>query len=136
MSKKVKIYTDGGARGNPGPAGAGYVIYDESGEVIFRGKRFLGINTNNFAEYMAIVLGLEKALELGANEVDAFLDSELVVKQVNREYKVKNPELGKLFVKVFNLSNQFSRVSFSHVRREQNNVADGLANEAMDEGLA
>lgn len=131
---KLTIYTDGGARGNPGPAGCGFVIYDENGEAVEQGKKYLGKQTNNFAEYSGVILAMEKARELGAEELDFYLDSELVVKQMNREYKVKNPELAKLFVKIFNLSQRFKKVNFSHVRREENKIADGLANEAMDEG--
>ena len=90
---------------------------------------------NNFAEYSGVILAMGKAKELGAEELDFYLDSELVVKQMNREYKVKNAELAKLFVKIFNLSQGFKKVSFRHVRREENKVADRLANEAMDNAL-
>ena len=134
MLKILKIFTDGGARGNPGPAGCGFVMYDENGKVVAHGKKYLGEQTNNFAEYSGVILAMEKAKELGTNELDFYLDSELVVKQMNREYKVKNPELAKLFVKIFNLSQGFKKVSFRHIPREENKVADRLANEAMDEG--
>ena len=132
MSKKVKVFSDGGARGNPGPAGCGFVVEDENGKIIEKGKKYLGETTNNVAEYMGLILALEKAKELGAEEVDCFLDSELVVKQMNKEYKVKNLDLAKLFVKIFNLSQGFLKISFNHVYREKNKLADSLANEAMD----
>jgi ribonuclease HI len=131
---KLKIFTDGGARGNPGPAGCGAVIFNESGEIVGRHKLYLGEQTNNYAEYSGIVLALSEAKKLEAREIELNLDSELAVKQLNREYKVKNPELAKLFVKVFNLAQSFKKVTYSHVPREMNKLADQLANEAMDDG--
>jgi ribonuclease HI len=133
--EKIIIHSDGGARGNPGPAGIGAILHDEDGKVIAEISRHLGETTNNQAEYKALIAGLEKAEELKAKEVDCFLDSELVVKQLNREYKVKNAELAPLFLKVHNLSLSFKKIKFTHVRREQNKEADRLANEAMDRGL-
>jgi len=94
----------------------------------------MGVATNNQAEYTAIVLAIEKAKELGATELDFYLDSELAVKQLNREYKVKNKELEKLFVLVYNKSQHFKKVTFTHIRREFNKEADILANKAMDKG--
>jgi len=132
---QVKLFTDGGARGNPGPAGVGAVITDMDGKVIATKKKFLGVATNNQAEYQALLLGLETAKKIGAREVACYLDSELTVKQMRREYKVKNPELAKLFVKVWNLLPDFEKVTFHHVMREKNVLADQLANEAMDEGM-
>lgn len=133
--EKIIIHSDGGARGNPGPAGIGAILHDVDGKVIAEISRHLGETTNNQAEYKALIAGLEKAEELKAKEVDCFLDSELVVKQLNREYKVKNAELAPLFLKVHNLSLSFKKIKFTHVRREQNKEADRLANEAMDRGL-
>ena len=138
---KVRLYSDGGARGNPGPAGAGYVIYivnenNEQTDKLFEGGEFMGDATNNQAEYHALVIGLEKALELNASIVDAVLDSELVVKQLNREYKVKNEELAKKFIEVYNLQTKFEKVTFRHVRREQNKEADAQVNIAIDNALA
>ena len=130
--KKIKIYTDGGARGNPGPAGCGVVIEDSDGRVIKKVKQYLGEQTNNFAEYSGVLLGLKEAQKLGAEEVEFLADSELVVKQLNGEYRVKNEELGKLFIKIYNLSHNFKKVSFKYVPREMNGQADALANEAMD----
>lgn len=135
MSKKLTIYTDGGARGNPGPAGIGAVIYDENKNVLAEISEYLGVATNNQAEYKAVVAAIKKARELGAEELEFFLDSELVVKQLNREYKVKNKELAPLFVLVYNETLQFKKVVFKHIRRELNKEADRLANLAMDKGI-
>lgn len=132
--EKIIIHSDGGARGNPGPAGIGAILHDVDGKVVAEISRHLGETTNNQAEYKALIAGLEKAAELKVQEVDCFLDSELVVKQLNREYKVKNAELAPLFLKVHNLSLSFKKIKFTHVRREQNKEADRLANEAMDRG--
>lgn len=130
MPEKATIYTDGGARGNPGPAGIG--VFIKIGDQTHRHKRYIGEATNNQAEYRALILGLEKAAELGVKEVDCRLDSELVVKQMNREYKVKDKDLAQLFVKVYNLIQGFKKVTFTHVYREQNKEADQLVNEAID----
>lgn len=131
---KIIIHSDGGARGNPGPSGIGVVLNDESGGVIAEISRYLGETTNNQAEYKALIAGLEKAKDLEAEEVACYLDSELVVKQLNHEYKVKSADLAPLFLKVHNLSLSFKKISYTHVRREQNKIADRLANEAMDRG--
>jgi len=133
----VLIYTDGGSRGNPGPAGAGAVLYNqETEEIIAEISEYLGEQTNNVAEYTALLLALQKAKELDAQKVHCRLDSELIVKQMNGEYKVKNEVLAKLFVQIWNLRQQFVDVTFEHVRREKNKVADKLANEAMDRAAA
>ncbi len=132
--KKLIINTDGGARGNPGPAGLGVIIKTETGKVVAKISEYLGVATNNQAEYKAILAGIARAKELGAEAVDFYLDSELAVKQLNREYKVKNAELAPLYVKIYNLTLGFKKVTFSHVRREFNKEADALANEAMDKG--
>lgn len=130
---KIIIFSDGGARGNPGPAGIGAVLYNENKEKIAEISKYLGVATNNQAEYKALIEALKKAKELGAKNIAAFLDSELVVKQLNREYKVKNKDLAPLFLEVYNLSLSFSKISFTHVYREDNKEADKLANKAMDE---
>ncbi|MBI4240000.1 ribonuclease HI family protein [Candidatus Uhrbacteria bacterium] len=135
MTHAFTIHSDGGARGNPGHAGIGAVIQDtQTGDRYFV-KKYIGCTTNNQAEYRALLAGLEKTLELGAQEVRCYLDSELVVKQLNREYRVKDPDLSKLFIQVWNLSALFKKISFHHVRREQNKAADKLVNEAIDEAL-
>ncbi len=131
---KVIIYTDGGARGNPGPAGIGAVIYDEKKKVVAEISQYLGVATNNQAEYKALIAAFEKAKEIGALELDCYLDSELVVKQLKREYKVKNKDLAPLFLTIHNLSLNFKQISYTHIPRELNQAADKLANEAMDRG--
>lgn len=129
MSKAI-IHTDGGARGNPGPAGIGAVI--KIGDQQWEFKKYIGEATNNQAEYQALILGLEKAKEHGATEADCLLDSELVVKQMKREYKVKDKDLAVLFIKVWNLMSGFKKVTFKHIYREDNKLADQLVNEAID----
>ncbi|MCK9439064.1 MAG: ribonuclease HI family protein [Patescibacteria group bacterium] len=132
MNKKIIIFSDGGARGNPGPAGIGAVLYDQEKNKIAEVSKYLGETTNNQAEYRALIEGLKKAKELKAQEVECFLDSELVVKQLKREYKVKNQELAPLFLEVYNLSQTFKDIKFVHIPREKNKEADRLANLAMD----
>jgi ribonuclease HI len=134
--KKIIIHTDGGARGNPGPAGIGVHIADDSGRTVLEHSRYIGEATNNQAEYTAVIDALEKAREFGADEIAFLLDSELVVKQLNREYKVRDAGLAPLFLKVWNLSVGFRKVTFTHVRREMNKEADRLVNEAIDRHLA
>lgn len=131
---KVIIFTDGGARGNPGPSGIGAVIYDENKNVIAEISEYLGVATNNQAEYKALIAAITKAKSLGASELDCYLDSELVVKQLKREYKVKNKDLAPLFLMIHNLSLNFKKISYTHIPRERNREADRLANEAMDRG--
>lgn len=128
---KAILHTDGGARGNPGPAGIGVVL--EIGGEKKGFKKYIGETTNNQAEYQAIILGLEKAKEAGAEELECYLDSELVVKQLNYEYKVKDQGLAQLFIKVYNLSQNFKKVSYKHTFRENNQEADCLVNEILDE---
>ena len=132
--KKLIIYTDGGARGNPGPAGIGAIIYDADKNILAELSEYIGIATNNQAEYRAVILAIKKALEIEAQELEFFLDSELVVKQLNGEYRVRNKDLMPIFLEIKNYLKNFSQVSFSHVRRELNKEADRLANEAMDRG--
>lgn len=129
---KLKIFTDGGARGNPGPAGIGVVIYNAEGKTVFAQGKCIGVATNNVAEYKAVILAMEKAKELGGTELDFNLDSLLVVEQLKGNYKVKNAELGKLYLKVWSLAQQFKSVHYKHIYREQNKAADALVNEALD----
>jgi len=128
---KVVLRTDGGSRGNPGPAGAGFVI-ERDGEVICQGGRFLGETTNNVAEYEALIWGLENVQALGFAEVTVYADSELLVRQVNGQYRVKNEGLKPLFARARDLTRSFSSIDVVHVRRESNAAADRMANEAMD----
>ncbi len=132
MLNKLVIYTDGGARGNPGPAAAAFVIYGDGGKIIEKGGKYLGETTNNQAEYQAVILALQTAKNLGAKEIDFFLDSELVVKQLNREYKVRDQDLAPLFLKIWNLSLGFKKITFTHVIRERNKEADAMVNEILD----
>lgn len=129
---KLISFSDGGARGNPGPAGIGAVLYNEKNELLEELSFYLGETTNNQAEYRALIMAMEKAQALGATEMECYLDSELVVKQLNREYKVKNKDLAPLFLKIHNISLAFKKITFTHVPREKNSIADGLANQAMD----
>jgi ribonuclease HI len=129
------IYTDGGARGNPGPAGAGVVFCDASGKIVKTFKKSLGERTNNQAEYEAVILALEEAVNLGVKTLKFYLDSELVVRQLNGQYKVKNQDLMPLVQKVLKLMNKFSQVTFSHIPREKNAKADKLVNQAIDEAV-
>ena len=126
------LRTDGGARGNPGPAGAGFVL-ERDGKIAVRGGAYLGEVTNNVAEYEAMIWGLENALEIGARDLTVYADSELMVKQMNGAYKVKNANLKPLFVRACELVSELDSVEFTHVRREDNKLADTMANEAMDE---
>lgn len=138
--KKIFINTDGGARGNPGPAGIGFIITEEGGEVLAEDSKFLGETTNNVAEYTALIEALLKTVALFGEDtrviaVAVRLDSELVVKQLAGHYKVKHAGLKPLFARVRELtSRHFPNISFSHVRRIENARADKLANEAMDRG--
>ena len=134
MQKKLIIFTDGGARGNPGPAGIGVVIADENGKVISLHKKYIGGATNNVAEYRALVLALQTAAQMGAAHLQIRMDSELIVRQMQGKYKIKDAGLKILAAEVFQLINKFKNVEFSHVFREQNKIADKLVNEAIDAG--
>lgn len=129
--KKLITFTDGGARGNPGPAGIGVVIKDGA-QTIEAFGRYIGETTNNQAEYQALLAALERARDLGADEVWCNLDSELLVKQLNGEYRVKNKDLAPLFLKLHNLSMGFKKISFHHIPRERNREADAEVNRALD----
>lgn len=131
--KKIILYTDGGARGNPGPAGIGGVLYNEKKEKIFDYARYIGEATNNQAEYQSLLFALEQAKKHGAEEAMCYLDSELIVKQMRGEYRIKDKDLGKLFIKIWNLSQSFKKITWHHVPREKNRVADALVNQALDE---
>ncbi|MDO8504995.1 MAG: ribonuclease HI family protein [bacterium] len=131
------IYTDGGARGNPGPAGIGVVIYQEKGdgeELVEEFGEYIGEATNNVAEYSALLAAIKRAREIGATSIDFMMDSELVVKQMRREYRVKDENLAILFTKVWNEAIHFKKVTFTHIPREKNKQADKMVNLAIDRG--
>jgi ribonuclease HI len=132
VADRFTLRTDGGARGNPGPAGAGFVLEDEGGAIVRSGGRFLGVATNNVAEYEALIWGMRTADAHGVRRLRVCADSELVVKQLNGAYRVKNEGLKPLFAKASALLKHFESVDVVHVRREHNAAADALANEAMD----
>lgn len=133
MSKILVINTDGGARGNPGPAGIGVVIRDAaSGEIVFEHGSYIGDATNNIAEYKALLKAVETARDLGASEVIINMDSELIVRQMLGQYKIKQPGLQDLASQVLTVLKSFSKYSFTHVRRELNKEADALVNQALD----
>lgn len=129
---KITIFSDGGARGNPGPAGIGAVLFDEQKQVLAEISEFIGEKTNNQAEYLALLAGIKKALELGADAVELFLDSKLVVEQIAGRWKIKDLEMRKLAEKVHAVLEKFSSWEIAHVPREKNRLADQLANRAMD----
>jgi len=130
--KKLIIYTDGGARNNPGPAGIGLVIYDENHRIIETYKEYIGEATNNIAEYCALITALKRAKKYEPAEVECYLDSELVVKQTTGEYKTKNPKMREMLDEVRQLV-FFKPVTFNHIPRSKNTIADKLVNEAIDE---
>lgn len=133
INKKVIIYTDGGARGNPGPAGIGVVIFDEAEHSILgQHKEYLGETTNNQAEYKAVVLALQKVKSLKPTEVEIRMDSELICSQLNGTFKIKNPEFQDSFIKIWNLKQNFNKVKFKYIPREKNRLADKLVNQAID----
>jgi len=131
---RATLFTDGGSRGNPGPAGIGFVlkISDKGMDELVEYKEYIGKATNNQAEYRALLAGLEEAVERGVKELTCFLDSELVVKQVKGLYKMKNPGLRPLWEQVCGLKDDFSKIDFKHVPRAKNEEADRLVNEALD----
>ncbi len=128
------LHADGGSRGNPGPAGAGAVLLDPQGGEVALLKRYLGQTTNNVAEYHGLLMGLEEALRLGVRRLEVRLDSELLVRQLNGQYKVRAPHLLPLYEEARALLARFERARLVHVPRAQNALADELANQAMDEG--
>jgi ribonuclease HI len=128
----VIIYSDGGSRGNPGPSAAGFVVIDSYDQVLHEGGMYLGITTNNQAEYHGVRLGLEKALEIGVRTVDFRIDSMLVVNQMNGVYKIKNRELWPINERIHELVGQLDKVTFTHVRREFNQLADGMVNKILN----
>lgn len=136
MSGTIRLYTDGAARGNPGPAGLGLVIEDGEGLRLWGGCRYIGTATNNVAEYLALIEGLRKAGEWKPERLEVYLDSQLVAEQIKGNYKVKNATLQPLFRQALELARVFPDLSVTHVAREQNRGADALANRAIDEWKA
>jgi ribonuclease H / adenosylcobalamin/alpha-ribazole phosphatase len=129
---KARLSTDGGARGNPGPAAAAYVLEAEDGTVLDARGTAIGVATNNVAEYRALVDGLRRAVEVGVDELEVVSDSELLVKQMQGEYRVKNEALRALWEDANDLERRFRRVRYTAVRRAHNELADRLVNEALD----
>ncbi len=130
--KRAMIFTDGAARGNPGPASIGVTIKDEQGKLIASVSQCIGTKTNNQAEYMAIITALEKAVSLGVRQVDLYSDSELVVRQINGRYRVKNVGLKPLYQRAKLLQSSLEGFTITHIPREQNAEADSLANKALN----
>lgn len=128
---ELHIYTDGASKGNPGPAGIGVVVVSSDGQVLREIAEYIGEQTNNVAEYIALIRGLKCGQELGATSLNVYVDSELLERQINGAYRVKSPNLQPLYNQVAELIRSFAKVQVSHVRREQNERADKLANEAI-----
>ena len=130
--KSVKLYTDGGSRGNPGPSATGFVILDFKDQIVNKGSKYLGITTNNQAEYTALVDGLKKCQDIGVEELEVYMDSLLIINQMKGSFKVKNADLIPLYRSAIQLSHNFKSISYTHVRRELNSIADSLVNECLD----
>lgn len=133
IGEHVTLYADGGSRGNPGPSACGYILLDEQGEVLVDKGVYLGITTNNQAEYQGLKSGLEEALQMGARSVDVRLDSMLVINQMKGVFKVKNRDLWPIHDNLKQLVKSFDKVSFTHVPREMNRLADAAVNRVLDE---
>ncbi|HKU19243.1 MAG TPA: reverse transcriptase-like protein [Candidatus Saccharimonadales bacterium] len=132
----IKLYADGGSRGNPGPSACGFAILDTSNNIVVKKGIYLGVTTNNQAEYQGLKMGLEEAAKMGAQQVAVYMDSLLVINQMLGIFKIKNRDLWPIHAAIVNeLVPQFKRVSFTHVPRELNKLADGAVNEALDESL-
>ena len=129
---KAKLFTDGGSRGNPGPAAYAFVLEAEDGTVLDARGETIGVATNNVAEYSALVAGLERAAEVGVSELEVVSDSELLVNQMRGSWKVKNEALRELWREAMRLATTFDKITYSAVRREHNELADSLVNEALD----
>jgi ribonuclease HI len=133
--KKGILYSDGGSRGNPGPAAGGCVVYDENKKELDRVGNHYGIQTNNFAEYQGLIDGLTLALKHDITELDVYLDSNLIVEQMNGNWKVKHVNIKPLFEKAKSLEEKFQKVQFRHVLRHKNKVADAIVNETLDKNI-
>ena len=133
--RKLRVASDGAARGNPGPAGAGAVLWDEQGRVLERLGKYLGRQTNNVAEYQALLLGVRRAQELGAEELEVVADSELMIRQLSGAYQVRAPALRELHSEALSLLKAFRKVKLVHVPRAENAEADAMSNRAIDEKM-
>lgn len=131
MYDTLAIYSDGGSRNNPGPSAIGAVFYSDSAKISECGE-FIGNATNNEAEYQALIMALKKAKTLKAKKVNCLLDSELVVKHLNHQYRIKDEKIALLFIKIWNLTLDFEKVTFTHIPREKNKEADALVNKILD----
>ncbi len=129
------LFTDGAAKGNPGPAGAGWILVKDGESAPVKNSKYLGEATNNEAEYQALILGLQSALSHGVKEIRVHMDSELLVRQINGLYRVKNPRLAVFFHQVQELLSKFSEYAIIYIPREQNREADAMANEAIKKKL-
>ncbi|MEM1584364.1 MAG: ribonuclease HI family protein [Nitrososphaerota archaeon] len=129
---KLKIFFDGSSQGNPGPSGIGLIIYNEEGREIFRSSDYIGLRTNNEAEYLALIKSLEIASRLGADEVELYSDSELLVKQINKEYNVRDEKIRRLYREVQELMKNIKKFKIMHISRVENREADRLAREAAE----
>lgn len=135
---KLITYTDGGSRGNPGPSAVGVVIKNDKNEIVLKASKYIGETTNNVAEYEALILALQKAKgifktqKIKKGDLECYLDSELVVRHLNHEYKIKDEGLQLLFIKVWNLMLEYNSVKFIHISREKNKLADELVNRELD----
>ncbi|MCB1214810.1 MAG: ribonuclease HI family protein [Deltaproteobacteria bacterium] len=132
---ELSLYADGGSRGNPGPAGAGACLLDETGQILGQAKAYLGEKTNNIAEYQALILGLKRAQDFPVKKLKIFMDSQLVVKQIQGVYRVKQDHLIPLYQEALKLLDRFPSFEIYHIPREKNQIADRLANQAMDEQI-
>ncbi len=130
----LHIYTDGGSRGNPGPSACGFVVLDDSGREVARGGKYIGVTTNNQAEYQGAILGLESIRDPASREVQLHMDSMLVVNQVKGVFDLKNNELWPAHERLMSLAGSFAGFSIRHVPREENTVADSIVNEVLDRG--
>jgi ribonuclease HI len=134
--KHATLFADGGSRGNPGPSASGSVILADNGTPLIEIGEFLGVATNNVAEWHALLVGLRAALELGIEDLDVRLDSQLVVRQLSGDYRVKHPDLVPLFGKARSLIRQFARVDVQHIPRSENVLADSIVNRTLDDAAA
>ncbi|MDR1300182.1 MAG: ribonuclease HI family protein [Candidatus Nomurabacteria bacterium] len=133
QNTRLFLYSDGGSRGNPGPSACGFIIQDENGKVIYEGGEYLGVTTNNQAEYQGVRLALEKAIEIGGRDIVFHADSQLVVNQLTGVYKIKNKDLWPIYERIKELAAEFDRIEFKHILREYNGRADAMVNKILND---